>query len=222
MSHSSLVDASFLEIDHAIRRALVNGVLPQISPTTAPFGLAGGTDSDAIGSCYNLLLLYNERFASSHTRNLNEYGFSTWESPHPYLNDMNKIFNVYHWYHMNPIVKKVEREVRIAEIERGVPYTATERVELIVAKAIVIRQGEYEQTLKETAFHSRRRGEERISKMYADTKATFTSLDNKKRAAKQQASVGERVSSFYSNNPFWSGVIGALLYHKAKDTFGNK
>lgn len=219
---SSIVDAPYDVIEGEIRRILNGAPLPNISESMVLFNLSWADCPQYAQTYLSLQKWYITEVIDSHDRNLNEYGFSEWESPHPFLNTMNKIFNPYHWYHMKRIVTEIERSVRINEIESRQKYDPKDRLELITAKAIQQRKYEYDIELDNGTAVSRRKLDERCAQSDENWRTINAAMAERSNPTNKRPSVGEQASNFYNNNPFWSGVVGALLYHKVKDTFGNK
>lgn len=216
----SLVDAPYEVIEREFRRVLNGAPMPNLSESMVLF-TESWADCPQHAKAYAALnRWYVDNLVESHNRNLNTYGFSEWESSHPLLSTMNKIFNPYHWYHMKRIVTEIERSVRINEIESRQKYDPRDRIELIIAKSIQQRKYEYDIQLDKSGDEYRRKLDKRCEQSEENWRVINAAVNNR-RAAKRP-SVGEQASNFYNNNPFWSGVVGALLYHKAKDTFGNK
>lgn len=218
----NVIDAPYEVIESAIRRILGGAPVPNIHETMVLFNHSWADCPQYSQQYLALQQWYVNEFVESHTRDLNEYGFSEWESPHKLLNTMNKIFNPYHWYHMKHIVADIEQDFRNQERKVGHSVNTKERVEAVAKKAIARRKREYDIELDKCVDSAHRRNTAKFKKSENQWKIINAAMDSRSRTVNTSSTPMEQVSNFYKNNPFWSGVIGALLFYKAKDTFGSK
>ena len=211
----SLLDAPQEVIEAAIQKALNGAPTPHISPYDAMLYCFVETSPEYRTEYTELYKLYVSNFADSDQIAVNEYGFSTWESSHPLINDMTRANNKFHWYHMKPIVKRIERNVRIQELDSGRHFSQKDRLELISTKAYDeqdyarhVAIGEWRASANAARNREFRRSEREIFGKFQQTQ--------------QSKGVIDWFLDYNRRNPLTVGLVGASIYHKLKDAFGNK
>lgn len=211
----SLIDAPFDVIEDAIQTVLKGAPAPYISPTDAISQIFIDANPEYRFEYLNLCKLYVNEFGHSDQLNLNEYGFSTWESSHPVINALRLVYNKFHWYHMQPIVKRIARQIRIQELSSGRQFSEADRIELIHAKA-------YDEQDRDRREALRRWRNDTV----AESTRRIREIDRAASAPSHQQQSGggiiDQLADYNLRNPLTVGIVGATIYHKLKDAFGIK
>lgn len=211
-----LINAPYDVVEAAIQKVLNGAPVPHISPTYALSQIILDDNPEYRSEYLDLCRLYVNEFGGSDKLELNEYGFSTWESVHPVINALHLLYNKFHWYHMKSIVKRIERKIRIQELESGQHFSQQDRTELVAAKAWDERESERRRALQEWRDQTITGVDHRLR---ASNKAIAEQLIPSKR---ETGSLVDRVLEYNTRNPLTFGIMGASLYHSIKDAFTSK
>ncbi len=211
----SLLDAPQEVIEAAIQKALNGAPAPHVSPFDAMLYCFVETSPEYRTEYTELYKWFVANFGDTDQVAVNEYGFSAWESSHPLINDMTRANNKFHWYHMKPIVKRIERNVRIQELDSGRHFSQKDRLELISAKAY-----DEQDYVRRNAI--------------SDWRASMTAAKNREfrmsereilgkfQQPQQSKGVVDWFLDYNRRNPLTVGLVGASIYHKLKDAFTSK
>lgn len=206
------INASFEAIEADIQRIL-NGAPEPYIDINCPYPSMIQHESPEYKEEYGALLEYRSKhFGNSRSRDVDSYGFSHWKSNHPLINDITMMYEQYHWRHMQKYVEKIERELRISEIERGVKYSTADRVSLVSERAKQLRDEDvawqepyWRNALAEAMTRPMR-------EFFEDRTARL-----QQPVAARRASVIDAAVDFQQQHPFLAGLIGANIYHRIKD-----
>lgn len=210
----SLINASYEVIDAEIKAVLNGAPFPDISPLDISIQPSISRNFEYHNEYLALADFVSDRFAGASKLEVNKYGFSEWTSSHPLINKLTHANYPLHWHHMKSIVERLERQIRIKELESGQRYKEEDRIELIAAKATEERLAERDRLLDEQM----RSVVNRVRQGHRE----FERSRNQPASVEQPKSVLDHLISFNNKNPFTTGFIGAAIYHKLKDTFAPK
>lgn len=211
----NLVDAPYEVIETAIQKVLNGAPIPHMSPADAVSQVFIDENPEYRSEYQALCTWYVTEFAEVDQLNLNEYGFSTWQSSHPLINALNLVYNKFHWHHMKPIVKRIERNVRIQELDSGRHFSQKDRLELIASKAYEERDGDRRFELDVWSNASINAAYRRLRESGSEVAATLN-------RPQPSGSLIDRFADYNRRNPLTVGLIGATIYHKLKDAFSGK
>lgn len=210
---SKLMDAPRDVIEDAIQKVLKGAPTPQISPLDAVSQVFVEEHPKYRSEYQELCNLYVREFGDSDQLDLNEYGFSTWESSHPLINSLQLVYNKFHWYHMKPIVKRVERTIRLRELNGDQQLSKSGRLELIAATAYEEQDYARRRAIEDWSNSSIKALYQRKHESDMELAATPNNSNQ------PMGSLIDWFADYNRRNPLTVGLVGATVYHKIKDLF---
>lgn len=214
LNAGNMANASFDSIDADVQRILNGAPEPDVD-TSCPYSTMILHETPEYAEEYQALLDYHARnFGHSRSWDVDEYGFSHWHSRHWLMDNITMTCEQYHWHHMKQHVEKIEREIKIRELESGVKYSNEDRIALVRERAKQLRD-------EEVDWH-RPRWQAALTAAQLRPRREF--LEDRMAALqpKQNNCCGNVVDTavdFQQRHPFLAGLIGADLYHRIKDAF---
>lgn len=214
LNAGNMANASFEAIEADIQRIL-NGAPEPYIDIHCPYPSLIQHENPEYKEEYGALLEYRSKnFGNTRSKDVDEYGFSHWKSNHPLINDITMMYERYHWRHMQKYVEKIEREIKIRELESGTKYPKEDRVLLVRERAKQLRDEEYdwhEPQWKAALTEALNRP---MREFFEDRKARLQQPDGG-----CGRTVVDDAVDFQQRHPFLAGLFGAELYHRIKDAF---
>lgn len=207
-----LMDAPRDVIEAAIQRTLNGAPVPYISPTDALPQVFVEHHPQYRMQYQDLCNLYIREFGEADQLDLNEYGFSTWKSSHPLINALMLVYNKFHWDHMKPIVKQMERTLRLRELNGESQSVGKNRIELIAAMAYEEQNTRHHRAIEDWTNSS-------INSLYERQRDSTRDLTAMNSHSNTSTGVVDWFNDYNRRNPFTVGLVGATIYHKIKDLF---